>query len=89
MIKVMRTINDEIQYQDINDEYLKQFKRRGWLEAPKGTKEHVKEVAERPIAPDFDDLEIEVLIGMAVENGMKKIKALKTSREDLITFLKS
>ena len=89
MIKVMRTINDEIQYQDINDEYLKQFKRRGWLEAPKGVKEKEKAPVQIPTHPDFENLDVEILIGMAVENGMKKIKALKTSREDLITFLKS
>lgn len=89
MIKVMRTINDEIQYQDINEEYLNQFKRRGWLEAPKGAKEPVKETVQIPTQPDFENLDTEVLIGMAVENGMKKIKALKTSKEDLITFLKS
>lgn len=37
-MRVMRTMNDQIEYQEIQPEHLKQFKRRGWLEAPDNKK---------------------------------------------------
>lgn len=104
-MRVMRTMNDQIEYQDIQPEHLKQFKRRGWLEAPDNKKSEIQpEIKQEPVRipesevklktgnpliPNYAEMTRAKLIEYAVANGMAKGKASQSKKEDLLTFLNS